>query len=93
MREHGSILIYVHGNHKAREDGNSRTATSTLTQLLNSDIWRRVKRDIIYLSLRRHRQNDSCIKMGSGNSHFYVLLIVRDKVTRQRPQTTISEEK
>ena len=33
-------------------------------------------------------QNDSCIKMGSDESHFNVSLIVRDKVTRQCPQTT-----
>ena len=32
--------------------------------------------------------NDSCIKMGSDESHFNVSLIVRDKVTRQCPQTT-----
>ena len=51
------------------------------------------KREILYLSLRCHHQNDSCIKMGSDGSHFNVLLIVRDKVTRQWPQTTISEEK
>ena len=35
MHEHGSVLLFVHGNHKARWDGEPRTATSTLTQLLN----------------------------------------------------------
>ena len=30
------------------------------------------KREIIYLSLHCHHQNDSCIKMGSGESHFNV---------------------
>ena len=35
MREHGSILLYVHGNHKARQDGKPRTSISTFTQLLN----------------------------------------------------------
>ena len=35
----------------------------------------------------------TCIKMGSDESHFDVSLIVRDKVTRQCPQTTIFEEK
>ena len=35
----------------------------------------------------------TCIKMGSDESHFNVSLIVRDKVTRQCPQTTTSEEK
>ena len=35
----------------------------------------------------------TCIKMGSDVSRFNVSLIVREKVTRQCPQTTISEEK
>ena len=35
MPKHGSINLYVHGNQKAREDGQPRTSTSTLTQLLN----------------------------------------------------------
>ena len=46
------------------------------------------KREIIYLSLHCHHQNDSCIKMGSEESDFNVSLIVRDKVTREFPQTT-----
>ena len=46
------------------------------------------EREIIYLSLHCHHQNDSCIKVGSDESHFNVSLIVRDKVTRQRPQIT-----
>jgi len=49
--------------------------------------------EIIYLSLHCHHQNDSRVKMGSDESHFNVSLIVRDKVTRQCPQTTIFEEK
>ena len=49
--------------------------------------------EIIYLSLHCRHQNDSCIKMGSDESHFNVSLIVRDKVTRQCQQTTTSEEK
>ena len=47
----------------------------------------------LYLSLHCHHQNGSYIKMGSDESHFNVSLTVRDKVTRQRPQTTTSEEK
>ena len=39
-------------------------------------------REITYLSLHCHHQNDSCIKMGSDESHFNASLIVRDKVTR-----------
>ena len=46
------------------------------------------KREIIYLSLRCHHQNDSCIETGSDESHFTVSLIVRDTVTRQCLQTT-----
>ena len=56
-------------------------------------VWRWGKREIIYLSLHFHHQNDSCIKMGSKESHFNVSLIVRDKVTRQCSQTTTFEEK
>ena len=40
------------------------------------------KREIIYLSLHCHHQNDFCIKMSSDENHFNVSLIVRDKVTR-----------
>ena len=47
----------------------------------------------IYLSLHNHHQNDSYIKTCSDESHFNVSLIVRDKVTRQCPQTTTFEEK
>ena len=36
----------------------------------------------MYLSLHCHHQNDSCIKVGSGEIHFYVSVIVRDIVTR-----------
>ena len=45
------------------------------------------------VSLHCHHQNDSCTKMGSDESHFNVSFIVRDKVTRQCPQTTTFEEK
>ena len=56
-------------------------------------MWRWGKGESIYLSLHCHHQNDSCIKMGSDESHFNVSVIVRDKVTRQCPQTTAFEEK
>ena len=51
------------------------------------------KREIIYLSLHCHHQNDSCIKMGSDESHFNISIIVRDKVTRQCPQTQLLKRK
>ena len=50
-------------------------------------------RESIYLSLRCHHQNDSCITMGSDESYFNVSLTVRDKVTRRCPQTATFEEK
>ena len=51
------------------------------------------EREIIYLSLHCHHQNDSCIKIGSDESHFNVSLTVRDKVRRQCPLTSTFEEK
>ena len=50
------------------------------------------EREIIYLSLHCHHQNDSSIKVGSDESHFNISLTVRDKVTGQCPQTTTFEE-
>ena len=52
-----------------------------------------VEREIIYLLLHCQHQNDSCIKMGSDESHFNVSFIVRDKFTRQCSQTTIFDDK
>ena len=48
------------------------------------------KREIIYLSLHCHHQNDSCIRMDSDEGHFNVSIIVRDKVTS--PYTTAFED-
>ena len=49
--------------------------------------------EIIYPSLHCHHRSDSCIKVGSDESHLNASLIVRDKVTRQFLQTTTFEEK
>jgi len=35
-------------------------------------VWRWEEREIIYLSLHCHHKSDSCIKMGSDESHFNV---------------------
>ena len=35
-------------------------------------VWRWGEREIIYLSLHCHHQNDLCIKVGSDESHFNV---------------------
>ena len=41
------------------------------------------EREMIYLSLHCHHQNDFCIKVGNDESHFNVSLFVKDTVTRQ----------
>ena len=46
------------------------------------------EREIIYLLLHCYHQNDSCVKMGSDESHFNVSFILKDSVNR--PQ--LSEE-
>ena len=53
------MVLTVHKNHKAYKDG-------------EKGVWRWGKREIIYVSLRCHHQNDSCIKMGGDESHFDV---------------------
>ena len=49
--------------------------------------------ETVYLSLHCHHQNDSCIKVGSDESHFDVSLIVRDKVTTVSTDHNLFEEK
>ena len=74
------------------------TSTETIRLIMDGENWgkgvrRWREREIIYLSLQCHHHNDSSIKMGSDQIHCNVSLIVRDKVTRQCPQTTTFEEK
>ena len=47
----------------------------------------------LYLMLLCHNLNDSCIKMGSDESHFNVSSSVEDKVTRQCTPTTTFQER
>ena len=55
-----NIVLNVHRNHKVYWGGGGGGA------------WRWVEREIRYLSLHCHHQNDSCIKRGSDESHFNV---------------------
>ena len=48
------------------------TETIRLIRDRGKGVWRWGKKEIIYLSLHCHHQNDSCIKMGSNESHFNV---------------------
>ena len=45
-------------------------ATETIRLIRDGRRWG--KREIVYLSLQCHHQDDSCIKMGSDESHFNV---------------------
>ena len=82
-------------NRKQKENYTHCNATETV-RLIRDGEWggggvrRWGEREIIYLSQHSHHQNDTCIKMGNDEP---VSLIVRDKVTRQCPQTTTFEEK
>ena len=68
-----------HFNVSLGSDGQSYKTTSTETTRLIGDgekggkgVWRWGKREIIYLSLHWHHQNDFCIKTGSVQGHFNV---------------------
>ena len=43
-------------------------------------------REIIYLSLHCHHQNDSCVKMGSNESHFNVKKWTKSQDSVHKPQ-------
>ena len=70
---------------------NRETHTSDIRLIRDGRRWG--KREIIYLSLHCHHQNDSYIKMGSDESQFNVSLIVREIPTRRCPQTTTFSKK
>ena len=50
-------------------------------------VWRWGEREIIYILLHCHHQYDSCIKMGSDESHFNISLIVRDNESHKTMST------
>ena len=52
------MMLNVRRNHKAYQG--------------QGGVWRGGEREIIYLSLHCHQQNDLCIKMGSDERHFNV---------------------
>ena len=81
------MMLNFHKNHKAYFLYNN--IKNFFIRDGEKGAWERQKSEIIYiLSLHCHHQNDSCIKMGSGESHFNVSLTVGGKVTRQCPQST-----
>ena len=50
------------------------TETIRLIRDGEKGVWRLGEREIIYLLVHCHHQNDSCIKMGNDESHFNVLV-------------------
>ena len=56
------MVLNVHRNRKAYRD----------VEIEGKVVWRWGEREIIYLSLHCHHQNDFCIKVGSDDSHFNV---------------------
>ena len=56
------MVLNVHRNHKAYSGRGER----------GRGVGGGGGREIIYLALHCHHQNDSCIKMGSDDSHFNV---------------------
>ena len=61
------MVLNVHRNHKAYQGRGECGGGGGRDGVLR---WG--EREIIYLSLHCHHQNDSCIKMGSDESHFNV---------------------
>ena len=55
------MVLNVHRNHKAYREGGG-----------GKGVWRWGEREIIYLSLHCHHENDFYIKVGSDESHFNV---------------------
>ena len=55
-----NMVLNVHRNRTLIRDGEK------------GGVWRWGEREIIYLTLHCHYQNDFCIKMGSDESHFNV---------------------
>ena len=53
------MVLNVRKNHKAYQGR-------------GKGVWRWEKREIIYLSLHCHHQNDCCIKIGGGEGHFNI---------------------
>ena len=66
-----SMVLNVHRNHKAYEGRGEG----------GGEVWRWGEREIIYLSLLCHHQNDTCIKMSNDEIHFNVSVGNDGKVT------------
>ena len=60
---------------------------------MGKGVWRWRTRKTIYLSLHCHHQNDSCIKMGSDETHFNTSLIARDSHKKKSTDHNLVGEK
>ena len=54
------MLLYVHRNHRAHYDGEPRTATSTFTQLLNSEHREGIIRDQYTIHIKPGHNSLTC---------------------------------
>ena len=77
------MVLNVHRNRTAYEGRGERV----------KGVWRWGEKEIIYLSLHYHHQNDFCIKMGRDESQFNVSVGSHDKVTRLSINHNLFEEK
>ena len=81
MPKHGSINLYVHGNQKARQDGQPRTSTSTHTQLLN------------YVNCRNWQIVVNLGLLTSGKRHSgRIFLDSRKPIRRERNKTVLEQQ-
>ena len=78
------MVLNVHRNHKAYEGRGLR---------MEGRGYGGEGRGKVYTYRYTVTTRITCIKMGSDESPFNVSLVVRDKVTRQCPQTTTFEQK
>ena len=74
------------------------TSTETVRLIRDGEkgVWKWGKREIIYLSLRCHHENDSCIRMDSDGSHFNVINCEGQKsqdCVHKQKQTTTKKQK
>ena len=73
------MVLNVHRNHKGRGEGGEQRGM----EVVEEGVY------IIYTYRYIHHQNDSCIKVGSDESHFNVSFGVSDKAPKDsvhRPQ-------
>ena len=83
------MVLNVLRNHKVIRDGEKGEGWEK-GEIIYVGRWG--EREIIYLSLHCHHQNDTCIKMGSDESHFNVS-VGSDGQSHKTVSTNLFEER